>query len=51
MGIGLGKGHFGEEEFMKDVKKKREARSIFNMPPPKQVEEEYDSDNVVYKMD
>lgn len=41
VGIGIGTGKFGEEQLKTDIKKQREARSIFNMPPPKQKEEEY----------
>ncbi|CAI2374055.1 unnamed protein product [Moneuplotes crassus] len=50
IGIGIGGGRFGEEELRRDILKKREARSIFNMPPEKPTEEEYDSDDVVYDM-
>lgn len=35
VGVGIGSGKFGEEELKKDIKKTREARSIFNMPPEK----------------
>eukprot|EP00343_Euplotes_focardii_P002222 CAMPEP_0205802642 /NCGR_PEP_ID=MMETSP0205-20121125/5036_1 /ASSEMBLY_ACC=CAM_ASM_000278 /TAXON_ID=36767 /ORGANISM="Euplotes focardii, Strain TN1" /LENGTH=83 /DNA_ID=CAMNT_0053069405 /DNA_START=203 /DNA_END=451 /DNA_ORIENTATION=- len=38
IGIGLGSGKFGEEELKKDIKKKREAKSIFNKAPAKKEE-------------
>lgn len=48
VGIGIGSGKFGEEELRKDIQKQREGRSIFNAPPPKIVEEDYDSEGVIY---
>jgi hypothetical protein len=44
IGIGIGSGKFGEEELKKEIKKKREARSIFNLPPEKPKEEEINFD-------
>lgn len=40
VGIGLGSGQFGEEQLKTDIKKQREARSIFNEPPKKQKDDE-----------
>ena len=43
IGIGIGSGRFGEDELKKDLNKKKEMRSMFNMPPDKPPEPDWDA--------